>query len=62
MSDTKDVLVELTTIPQDKEKHKEKKRKFPISQANKLLSMKKSAWKLTDSKFKWNGVEIAKSN
>lgn len=39
---------------------KSKKREFPIEQANKLLSLPKSAWKLDDSKFEWNGTEIAK--
>lgn len=33
---------------------------FEISQANKLLNLPNSQWKLDDKSFKWNGTEIAK--
>ena len=37
-----------------------RKQEFEITQANRLLSLPKSKWKLADSNFKWNGIELAK--
>ena len=55
MAEPKKVVVTLAT-----KEDKARKREFPIEQANKLLKMPKPAWKLDDSKFEWNGSEIAK--
>jgi len=33
---------------------------FEIGQANKLLKLSNSQWELSDDKFQWNGIEIAK--
>lgn len=51
----KQVFVELST-----KEEKARKRKFEIQQANKLLNLPKSQWKLADDKFTYNGTEIAK--
>lgn len=60
MSDEKKaVLVTLKSKPSGKDS-KAKSRQFEISQANKLLTIKKSAWELDDDKFQFNGTEIAK--
>lgn len=60
MSDTaKAVMVKLKSKPSGKDV-KSKLRSFEISRANKLLSMKKSAWELSDDNFRFNGTEIAK--
>lgn len=58
-TETKPVMVTLESIPGKKD-GKSKKVEFEISRANKILSMKKPAWKLNDANFKWNGTEIAK--
>lgn len=60
-NETKPVMVELKSVPGKKD-GKSKTKKFEISQANKLLKMKKSAWTLNDSKFTFNGTEIAKAS
>lgn len=52
---------EVSLIKIDAEKDT-KPRKFPIEQANKLLSLPKTAWKLDDKNFEWNGNEIAKKS
>lgn len=39
----------------------ETKREFPINQANQLLNFPNPQWKLSDSKFSWNGKEITAS-
>jgi len=36
-------------------------RSFPIGQANKLLNLSNSQWKLNDKGFTYNGKEIAKA-
>ena len=66
-TETKSVVVKLTSIPGTKKGSKKaegkpKTKEFPIDQANKLLKMKKSAWKLDDKDFKFNGTEIAKAS
>jgi len=53
------IMVKLESVPTGKNQ-KSKTREFEISQANKVLTIKKSAWKLADPNFKWNGSEIAK--
>lgn len=53
--DVKIINVELSTKGE-----KPKKKEFEMKVANKLLSMPKSGWTLTDPKFEWNGTEIAK--
>lgn len=40
---------------------KGKDRKFPIGQANKILSLSNSQWELNDKGFSWNGKEIVKA-
>lgn len=59
-TETKAVMVSLESKPGSKE-GKPKTQKFIIQQANQLLKMKKSAWKLSDTKFTFNGTEIAKA-
>lgn len=54
MADKK-VMVTLAT-----KEEKPRKRQFEIGQANKILNLAKSGWKLDDTKFEWNGTEIAK--
>lgn len=52
--------VKITTVTL-KVKGKDRKQDFPIGQANTLLKLRNAAWELPeDSKFKWNGEEIAK--
>jgi hypothetical protein len=59
-NEKKPVMVDLKSIPGTKD-GKSKTQSFPIDQANEILKLKKSAWKLADSKFKFNGIEIAKA-
>ena len=35
-------------------------RNFTIEQANKLLNLRFSCWKLQDANYKFNGTELAK--
>lgn len=57
MADVKNVKVELSTKGE-----KPLKKEFEIGVANKMLTMPKSGWTLTDSKHEWNGSEIAKKS
>lgn len=51
--------VKITTVTL-KVKGGDRKKDFPIDQANALLSLRNAAWELDDAKAKWNGTEIAK--
>ena len=42
------------------DRKKNVKQSFPIEQANALLKLPNTKWKLNDAKYKWNGKEIAK--
>jgi hypothetical protein len=59
-TETKAVMVSLKSTPGTKD-GKPKTQKFEIERANRLLKIKKSAWKLDDPKFTFNGTEIAKA-
>lgn len=62
MADTKAVMVTLSTPAPTKDNSKAvKKKEFEIAHANRILNVANTAWKLDDSKFKWNGKEIAKA-
>lgn len=52
----KPVMVEL----ESKDRKKNVKQKFPIDQANEILNLANTQWKLSDPKFQHNGKEIAK--
>ena len=54
-------MVQLKSKPGKKD-GKPKKQSFEIERANKLLTMKKSAWELDDAGFEWNGTEIKKKS
>lgn len=43
-----------------KDQKNPKPQPFPISQANRLLSLSNSQWELSDEKYQWNGTELAK--
>lgn len=58
MAKTENKMVKLTTKPKGKDA-KPATKEFSIEQANKMLKFPKSAWKLDDPNFKWNGEEIA---
>ena len=53
----------MSRLTKVKLKHKNNgkaERSFSIEQANKLLSLTRSQWVLSDAAFKWNGKELAK--
>ena len=41
--------------------NKEKARKFEVSVANRLLTMRNAKWQLKDDAYKFNGKELAKN-
>lgn len=53
--------VETVNLTTDLGKGKTKDRKFDVAHANKVLSLTNSKWKLKDTKWKWNGTELAKA-
>jgi len=59
---TQTQVVKLTSFSNSKKDYKPKTREFSIAQANALLKTKKTAWKLSDPGYEWNGTEIAKKS
>lgn len=56
-----EVIAKVNLKQKDGGKGPKKEQKFPIDQANKLLSLKKTQWQLSDDRYKWNGTELAKN-
>lgn len=55
MADVKKTFVNLTSTDTEKKISS----KFEMAQANKILNLPNSKWKLDDDKFEHNGTEIA---